>query len=91
LNQSGGGGTADTSPSKGDAERREGSNPSPRTCQCGLQPEAFTEREHYGWHKILMWNRKVFEDAQQKREKTFNEKYGDNRKTRKNTDMSTML
>ena len=65
---SGGGGTVDTPPSKGGAARREGSNPSPRTCECGMTEEDYM---HKGWHQIHVWNKMVFADAKEKAEKEF--------------------
>lgn len=59
---------ADTDASKASAERREGSNPSPRTCYCGMTEEDYM---HYGWHRIHDWNAMVFADAKAKAEKEF--------------------
>jgi hypothetical protein len=59
---------ADTDASRASAERREGSNPSPRTCHCGMPPEDYM---HYGWHKIHDWNSMVFADGKAKAEREF--------------------
>jgi len=58
----------DTPDSNSGAARREGSNPSPRTCECGMTTEDYM---HYGWHKIYLWNNMVFERAKQAAEKEF--------------------
>jgi len=58
----------DTPDSNSGAERREGSNPSPRTCYCGMTTEDYM---HYGWHKIHDWNKMIFADAKQKAEEQF--------------------
>jgi hypothetical protein len=58
----------DTPDSKSGAERREGSNPSPRTCYCGMPYEDYM---HYGWHKIHDWNSMVFADGKAKAERQF--------------------
>jgi hypothetical protein len=59
---------ADTPDSKSGAERREGSNPSPRTCHCGMTVEDYM---HYGWHRIHEWNTMVFADGKAKAEREF--------------------
>ena len=59
---------ADTTDSNSVAERREGSNPSPRTCYCGMPPEDYM---HYGWHRIHDWNAMVFADGKAKAEREF--------------------
>jgi len=55
--------------SKSGALGREGSNPSPRTCYCGMTTEDYM---HYGWHRIHDWNAGVFADGKAKAEKQFN-------------------
>lgn len=59
---------ADTTDSNSVAERREGSNPSPRTCVCGCPPEDYM---HDGWHRIYEWNMGVFSDAKKEKERRF--------------------
>lgn len=58
----------DTPDSNSGAARREGSNPSPRTCKCGMPYEDYM---HYGWHRIYNWNKMVFADGREKAEREF--------------------
>jgi hypothetical protein len=62
---------ADTPDSNSGAAGREGSSPSPRTCECGLDLDAFTRSEHDAWHQIILWNRDTFRRAKEKKEKEF--------------------
>lgn len=67
--------SADTPPSKGGAERREGSTPSPRT---------------NGAQQIHDWNESIFAAAKQKREDIFDALL-DARTERKPKDMPTLF
>lgn len=59
---------ADTTDSNSVALGREGSNPSPRTCECGVTMEDYM---HDAWHRIYEWNMGVFEDARKEKERRF--------------------
>lgn len=43
-------------------------------CECGLEPERFTDWEHDSWHHVITWNRRIFERAEEERRKKFDAK-----------------
>ncbi len=64
---------ADTPDSNSGAARREGSNPSARTCECGF---ATNDPLHIPWHQITAWNAGVFRDAKEKKQAEFDKLIG---------------
>jgi len=77
---------ADTPDSNSGAARREGSSPSSRTCHCGMPYEDYM---HDGWHRIHVWNRMVFDGANEKAEKEFDDLLAERDRTRRKN-MPTM-